>query len=392
MFLHLTTIFIVIRFLKNKEITLRYNKPLLIFTGLWLISLTLSTIFSIAPSLSFWGSYDRVQGFISHLAYVFLFLIFLNVLKGKKEQEVFLKNLLAVSFVVSLHAIIQQFGIGIFAKGAMEEFLGRSFAAFGHPNFLGQFLLFPIWVGIYFLIASKRKILVSFIVLPVVFALFLSENRASILGLVISAIFYVLLTLNFKKHYKYLAVSSLALSFAGFILFFAPSLRSLSSRFYLWEGSLKIFPDHPLIGSGLETFKLVFQKVTSAALFDLEQLYSIADRAHNEYLDILVTQGIFGLTVWLSIIFGVFYLAFRKRKLLIKNKLLATCLSAFIAILVSNFFGFSLTTHYVVLGLLLAVLLNNLLKIKFKKIHLGLLTACISGILLTFSVFGIFTA
>ncbi|MDA1060841.1 MAG: hypothetical protein O3B47_03540, partial [bacterium] len=70
------------------------------------------------------------------------------MLKDKKSQEIFLKALLLIGSLVALHSVLQQFGVLVLSASAMQEFLGRSFGTFGHPNFLGQFLILPIWVGV----------------------------------------------------------------------------------------------------------------------------------------------------------------------------------------------------------------------------------------------------
>src|SRR3989338_3000449 len=143
--LSITVICIVIKFLKNENLNLRYNKFVLLLFLAWLLSLTLSTVFSIAPQLSFWGSYDRVQGLYSHLVYLSFFVLFVQYFTTTERQKIFLKTLTTIGIIIAIHALLQQVGILTLSDEAMEEFLGRSFSTFGHPNFHGQFLKFPIW-------------------------------------------------------------------------------------------------------------------------------------------------------------------------------------------------------------------------------------------------------
>ena len=388
-FLAITTIILVISFLKNRQLNFRYNKIVTILFLLWLASLVVSTIFSIAPELSFWGSYSRFQGLYSHLIYLSFFLLFLNVLRDKKSQEIFLKALLLIGSLVALHSVLQQFGILTFSKAAMQEFLGRSFATFGHPNFLGQFLILPIWVGAYFAISRKgrARILYSLPTILTIAGLLVTENRASILGVIVGVICLILFSLRLKTIYK-VALSLVAvLAFGAFIFLVAPSLRSLTTRMHLWGDTIQLINENPLFGSGLETFRLVFQKVTSAEFFGLEKIYSIADRAHNEYLDMLIMQGRVGFIVFATIIFGILAKVIKQ-----KSKLVLTMAAALISILVSNFFSFSLVVHYLLFMALLAILLNQILKFKDLQIKQTFLTVLIAGGLFALSILLVFNS
>jgi O-antigen ligase len=90
-----------------------------------------------------------------------------------------------------------------------------------------------------------------------------SKSRASFLGVIIGLIVFVLVSVRVKTIYKYLITATLSGSFFIFIYFFAASLRSITSRFFLWEGAIKLIPQNPIFGSGLDTLKLVLQRVAS---------------------------------------------------------------------------------------------------------------------------------
>lgn len=378
--------FAALRFLTQKQSKFFISRPILIFGGMWLMSLIISTVFSIAPNLSFFGSYDRIQGLFSHLLYLSSFIIFLQLFLAKQNRKFFIISTVIVGSLVSIHAILQHFGIAVFFNGAMQEFLGRSFATFGHPNFLGQFLILPLWLALYLAKEKPSHRIPAIIASLLIFtALLFTENRASILGVIFGAALLFSLDNRLSLRLKTLLLTLLPLTFFAFIFLVAPSLRSLSTRFFLWEGSLQIFPDHPLFGSGLESFKLVFQKAATSEFLNLEQLYSIADRAHNEYLDILINQGIFGLASYISVTIGIFYLVFKNR-----NQTLARFLgAAFLSILVSNFFGFSLTVHWLYFGSLIALILALYQKLKPFILPKNLLTISLSGVILGIGILGI---
>lgn len=372
-FLCLLLISFSIYTLKKEKLEILHNKYVAMFFCLWLLSLTVSTVFSIAPMISFWGSYDRLSGLASHLVFLAYFLVFLNVFKTKEKQEIFLKILVAIASLVSIHAILQKLGIDIFsnAQYETEEFVGRSFSTLGHPNFLGQFLILPFWAAIYFLIfgKNKTKYIYVFIGVLILMAVIFAQNRATLLGILIGAIFFLLINPKIKTKYKYMISAVSILGFIASIIFLFPDVRSLFSRVYLWEGGLKAFLYHPFVGSGLETFQYIFQKVLDPAIFNFEQLYSFADRAHNSFMDILVTQGIFGLSIFSSIIIALFYGFFKKFKKLKTNNLLLVLMSALVSILISNFFSFPTAVHYLEFAAIVAMILLNTVKFKTYEIR-----------------------
>lgn len=116
-------------------------------------------------------------------------------------------------------------------------------------------------------------------------------------------------------------------------------------RLIVWQGALDIFYQHPLFGTGPETFAFAYYKVRPAAHNLTSEWDYLYNKAHNEYLNYLSTSGIIGLGTYLAFIALFFYTAFmiyRKKTYQGKYLILSLALiGGFISILVSNFFGFS---------------------------------------------------
>lgn len=107
-------------------------------------------------------------------------------------------------------------------------------------------------------------------------------------------------------------------------------------RVYIWRNALKAFPsDNPVIGSGPDTFWQVFPNQAETI-----ELYAIRfDKAHNEYLQILICQGIFGLLFYLVFLGYLFIMTIPKA---FKNPLLMAVLAGFTGYSVQAFFNISL--------------------------------------------------
>jgi hypothetical protein len=112
-----------------------------------------------------------------------------------------------------------------------------------------------------------------------------------------------------------------------------------SNRFFIWRVSLEAFPNHPspfvgaLIGSGPDTFGQTFPK---EAQYFYDEPY---DKAHNEYIQILICQGLLGLLAYLAFL-GL--LLVRNIPRAFKNPLLTAVLAAFFGYCVQAFFNISL--------------------------------------------------
>jgi tetratricopeptide (TPR) repeat protein len=102
----------------------------------------LSSIFSVAPILSWWGTYYEAQGTIAFLCYVVLFLIVLTELHSPAQLKRLQYVLILTSLPVSAYAILQHFGGDPFLwTNAYEK---RSGGSMGNPIFLGGYLVMVI--------------------------------------------------------------------------------------------------------------------------------------------------------------------------------------------------------------------------------------------------------
>lgn len=360
-------IYFVFYFIKVEKFNFYYNKYLILFVILSIFSLLISSIFGLASMRSFFGDYGRYQGLITQIMYLIYFVFLINFLNSEKNKESVLKIILFVSLIIAVYAIAQFFGVGLFfSSGEIYQygFFGKSFSTLGHPNFLGQILLIPIWISIYYFLKSKNKLRYLIIFLILFTALLLSKNRASWLGIMLSLLSFIVMSINISKVKKIiLSLFSIGIFSTG-IIFLAPTLRSLSSRMYIWDAAINSIKNSPIFGTGIENFTIIYQKYISPGVYDFEPFYSIADRAHNEFLDVLVNQGLLGFFVFLIPTILVI-LNWKKVK---GNKYLQTLIGAFIAVNVSNFFSFNLTANYIFYFTLLALIFREIFNFKSIKI------------------------
>ncbi len=112
--------------------------PILSLAAIYL----LSTLFSVAPVLSWWGAYYEAQGTIAFFCYLVLFLIVLSELHSSAQLKRLQYVFILTSIPVSGYAILQHFGLDPFPWEA--PFGGRSGGSMGSPVFLGGYLVMVI--------------------------------------------------------------------------------------------------------------------------------------------------------------------------------------------------------------------------------------------------------
>jgi len=130
-------------------------------------------------------------------------------------------------------------------------------------------------------------------------------------------------------------------------------------RLLVWKGAFDIWKAHPIIGTGVETYAFAYYAFRPAAHNLTSEWDYLYNKAHNEYLNYLATTGALGLGTHIFFLLSFFLVAFtqlRKARSLPKgeinkeNWLYAVSLpGAFLTIIISNFFGFSVVIMNILL-------------------------------------------
>lgn len=123
--------------------------------------------------------------------------------------------------------------------------------------------------------------------------------------------------------------------------------KSNLQRYWMWRSALRIFPDYPITGVGQRNFSKVYPDYVPKALRDSRflrddgRVYTGFAHAHNLYLNLLVTQGLLGLTCFLWLVITAMRLAYqsyrRQEDAFLKNVSLAI-LAAIVAFLALGVF------------------------------------------------------
>lgn len=344
-----------------------------------LLVLGLSWWGSLRPWVSFFGSSEKLGGILSLLHYVLLFVLSLEFMVEERARTLFLRALSWSGIVVSAYALLQKCGVDFLPQTLTDLFEGRSFSTLGNPSALATFLLFPIGAE---LMLWKRGSAWSWgRLLVLLAALLASRGRASILGLGVAG--FLFLIKRFRADKKRLA-ALVGLAVVAVLIFAGLSsdnTRSLRSRFALWQSSIDMISERPFLGTGLENFSYVFPAHVTAAFYENEDYFALADRPHNEFLEWWIHLGVLGAGLYVALVLWVL-LRFWRSRTHVETVAGATLLAVF----VSNAFGFSLLTHFVGTVLFLALLVRPVRHdFSVNKLRAIALTLLGAALLLLFS-------
>jgi putative inorganic carbon (HCO3(-)) transporter len=383
----LVFIFSIISLFQSSKINrgvLTSNKYILSLIFIFLICFCLSSFFSVSPWISFWGSYARHQGLYTYLHYFSLFISVLLLQITRSDLQKIGFTVILAATLVSIYGILQFFNLDFLIATNPDEFLGRVFSTFGHPNFLGQYLIFTIPItlsfGLFFPTA-KIKYLISFSFFLQFITLIFTLNRASILGITIGLFFFLIIYTHLNKKTitnRILLGLLMIIIFLPISINFLPpkwginqlpllnrldikeeNLRSISSRLAIFPGVIELISQNPLGGWGPETLAYTYPRVMNQHLYLTELFYQIPDRAHNEILDTAYNLGIFGTIVLICIYLWVIIRGIKYYFLQKPDSIIALGIStAFLGAFIANQFSFPLTVHLLYFFFFLAILVT----------------------------------
>ncbi|MGY6277698.1 O-antigen ligase family protein [Methylomonas sp. MgM2] len=174
----------------------------------------------------------------------------------------------------------------------------------------------------------KLRFFVVFSLLFTVACIILSNSRATIMTMAVIAVSYGLIWLKRSKWPLLVLVSSILAASAALYFENAQVVQKhvqqtsqgpfLGERQAIWNSGLLAWRQFPVFGIGTRNFGRLSKELQSDWLVKegknyAEGQYMTASHPHNFYLSLLVEQGIFGLTITLSVMGRVGYLLFKSR-------------------------------------------------------------------------------
>jgi O-antigen ligase len=323
----------------------------------------LSTALSVAPRLSFFGSFDRGMGWLSLAAGGVLLLVAADVFSDARRRERAISALVLGAIVPCGYALLQRVGL----DPVTWTTLGAPGSSMASPTFLGGYLVlvapFAAYKTVNAAFAGARLRYAGWLALLLVICMviLLTTIRGPILGLVAGAVAFVLLWRRRMGRFEIAAavgvlVISLTLAGAtgisGLTRFVNVARLGDSSveRLTVWGDALRIPLGDPvrlIVGFGPDTQAAVLEHGEATVRLTQNQQW---DRVHDLLLDTWLTGGLAGVLALLVLIGSAFWSVRR-----VGGLLPATILAALVGHLVEVSFAFDTVVtgawFWVVLGL-----------------------------------------
>lgn len=314
----------------NKRVSFRmYGITWKCVTGLTIIGI-ISVIFSEHKMISLYGTRLRTEGLFTLVSYYVIFMA-ATVLQEKKYRRMLLYLFLGLGCIVSVLGVIQFLG----TEEISPYFTGMAYIPMRNPNFYGAFAVIftGVAMGGYFISVKEaeiqyplqrwKRLLWYILVILGYMACISASSSVTYVGIIMMLLLYLYLEMISKRR-NLLSLLWLVLGLVGMMVllnllndglvfseFFSVGRQieeegSIfgdgvgTGRMLIWKQTLSLLPRFWLFGCGIE---LLIGYCLEGS-YNMDGL--IFDRAHNEYLNLWITEGIFALVIYLVFLFALF--------------------------------------------------------------------------------------
>ena len=304
--------------------------PVFIGVLIVLLATTLSTVLSLSPTRSFWGSDDRRHGLLTLVVYVLIFL------QAKQNVSRLVPKLLPVlvccALPMSLFAIQSHFGLGVLRPGSTT----------GNPNYLSSWLVLSL-IGLpsYWRGQSRRvQMFLGVTMLCIIMALVLAASRGALAalgaGIATALLLWTATTRSRRGLISVSIIVGVLTAAIGVGVQLAGSSRIFQIddpfRMGVWASAVDVFgqahvpltdvygtPDtwarfRHIVGYGPDMIAQLQSRVGDVPGFPTQEVF--INSFHNFIFETWATTGTLGLVGWLIVYIGIIYVALKALGLL----------------------------------------------------------------------------
>ncbi len=339
--------------------TLFRDNPLMLPTLAVVVAYIIATVFSVAPEVSFWGSYQRLQGTYTTLSYIAIFSITASSLRTRAQLNRAIDTILVVSLPIALYGVLQHFDLDPLPWGG--DVKNRIASNMGNSIFVAAYMIMIVPLalarGIETMVRLQQKINLrngllavtyAVIIAALFVAIFFTQSRGPWLGFA-GGLFTFTFLYALARGARRIALGAVGLAavVVAFLAIFnlpsspldplkqVPYIGRLGQIFetesgtgkvreLIWQGAIQLVLPHaplwspttgddalnairPLVGYGPEAMYVAYNPFYPPDLAHYEQRNAAPDRSHNETFDALVMTGLFGFAAYILLFISVFY-------------------------------------------------------------------------------------
>ncbi|HZZ99725.1 MAG TPA: tetratricopeptide repeat protein [Candidatus Paceibacterota bacterium] len=334
---------------------------------------TITTFTSVQVYQSFWGSLERMGGLFSFWHFILFYFILVSVLRSKEDWRTFLKVTVVVGLLSALYGFGQRTDISFFVGSGGRE---RIFGTIGNAALFAGYQILDIFLALILAFTAQGRRERDFFITSAVLmsiAVFMTAVRGSMAGLGIGLLVFAFLYFS-KTHAKRarqillgllvlagLGVLGIVFRHASFIqnspylsrvTDISPSAYTIQTRVWAWTSGLEGWKESPktvLLGWGPENFDVPFSKHFNPEFYNSPGAETFFDRAHDVFVNQLVTQGLVGLIAYIWLFVVIFQMLWREKNDPEKQIPAMALIAMMIAYIIHNSFIFDTSANYLVL-------------------------------------------
>ena len=373
------------------------TRPILAAMAVFMVVYLLAMLNSLIPRISFWGSYDRLEGFYTYLNYTAILVLVAAQVRSWAQLERIVTAVIVASVPVCTYSWVQHFKIDPFTWGGNDVPL-RTPSTLGNPIFMAAFVLMTVPFTLYRLILRLQALLAAdrpqangpqalwaslgvagygVALLLQVSAIGFSGSRGPALGFLVALVVFAFAA-ALRLRIAWLLRGTVAVAAVLLLLFGAtntvfksgttpnggvsrflhvlPSESDTSEvRSLLWRTSVQLWQNRPLLGCGQEVLIFCWYPHFPTELRKVEAANAAPDRSHDEEIDVLLMSGALGLLAYLAVIASAIYVQLKllRRARDLRSTLFASALlAAFVGHIAEGITGIAFSATLLLLWLI----------------------------------------
>ena len=323
----------------------------------WYFLFFITGIISLLSSSNLSESIITLNQYFNSLFALYLMIYFLNDIS---HPEKFIVRMLSFLFLAEIYFSFSPI-INDISSGTLK-FRSMSYSGLAaNINITSFSLVFKIPILLYLIVNTKKlyqKFSLSFLLLISLYTIYILGSRGALIGLLISFGAYIIYLMIYAKNLKD-NLKSLYFVFTPVLISIIFNLISSSSdnstsvidrastisistndgsvnqRLRYYKQGLDQFLESPFLGVGIGNWKL------KSISYDKNDIYgyTVPYHAHNDFIQILVEQGILAFIFYVFVFISFVYILY-KEKLIIKNDLYIFILASFLVFFLDSNLNF----------------------------------------------------
>jgi len=353
------------------------------------LGLFISYNYAFDKRVALYGLHNGREGLLVILSYYSVFLL-ATTIKNNKQFDNLLKLLTILGVFNVFYGSLQILGIEYIFKIPVARNWSSSSGFLLNPDFMGSFmiLLFSLWLPKYFLDDSKR--IFNYVIFVIfIWGIIITGTMASFLTMIIVGLLFLVYLIIKRKEImlkniiiKLIIIITTSLLMYTFAVNFTNSninndVKNLNyeikntvtgriedsygtGRIYIWKETLSYLPKYWLSGIGIDNFPYLGYE-DGKFIYDSDKHDNVIYKAHNEFLQILITEGIFTFVMYIILLILIFVLSIKKLFIVAINKgiVMVSLVLSFSGYVIQSFFNFRIILvapiFFMICGFLISV-------------------------------------